>query len=237
MSSMHSPSLEPEDPGSANENADPDTQSNELLSQLAAQGGADLQALLAARAAGQSGGDLGLLSLLAAQGSGSGASSGDALQNLALRLLEQQMTPPQPAPDDPDNSPEELELQRLDALERRRERLEQQRQQMTELKQVLKSLYAETETLRARNDALAAALGACYLCFGEDPVCPECGGNGVPGSLPPDVAAFRQYVLPAVRRIRTAQHYRSRDGSAPMRKEENGHHDQPGEQSPTDPTA
>lgn len=236
MSSMNSPLHEPEDPDPA---ADADIQSNELLSQLAAQNGVDLQSLLAARAAGgQSGGDLGLLSLLATQGAGSSTGgSGDALQNLALRLLEQHMATPQSPPDDPDASEEESELQHLEALERRREHLEQQQQRMTDLKQVLKSLYAEIGTLRARNDALAAALGACYLCFGDDPVCPECGGNGVPGSLQPEAAAFRQYVTPAIRRIRTAQHYRPIDASAPMRKEGNGHRDQHREQPPADPTA
>lgn len=63
----------------------------------------------------------------------------------------------------------------------------------------------ELETLRARSDILARALGACYLCFGNDPVCPECAGRGRPGSLMPEPAEFRFYVLPALRRVRAAE--------------------------------
>ena len=64
---------------------------------------------------------------------------------------------------------------------------------------------AELESLRARNDALAAGLGACYLCFGSDPACQVCGGRGIPGSRPPEPAAYRMYVLPAVQRVRMIQ--------------------------------
>src|SRR5207237_1018273 len=38
------------------------------------------------------------------------------------------------------------------------------------LEQQVSKLCAELEHLRERNDACAAALGACYLCWGEDPV-------------------------------------------------------------------
>ena len=49
-----------------------------------------------------------------------------------------------------------------------------------ELEDTVNRVYAELEALRVRNDALAAALGACYLCFGDDVLCKECGGRGVP---------------------------------------------------------
>lgn len=71
-------------------------------------------------------------------------------------------------------------------------------------------LYAELEALRTRNDALAAAVGACYLCFGDDPLCEECGGRGVPGSLAPEPAAFRKYVHPALHRAQAAESGRRR---------------------------
>ena len=60
----------------------------------------------------------------------------------------------------------------------------------------------ELEQLRHRNDQLAAALGACYLCWGEDPVCPICEGAGVPGASPPRPRYFAVYVLPVLNRLR-----------------------------------
>jgi hypothetical protein len=72
---------------------------------------------------------------------------------------------------------------------------------MQELRETVKDLYAEVKVLRERNDTLAAAIGACYLCFGSDPFCEECGGRGLPGSRPSEPAAYREYVLPAVLRV------------------------------------
>lgn len=74
----------------------------------------------------------------------------------------------------------------------------------------------ELETLRARVDALtavnaslrqglravAAAIGACPRCLGDDDDCMACGGDGVPGMRRPDRDAFARYVIPAVRRAR-----------------------------------
>lgn len=50
-----------------------------------------------------------------------------------------------------------------------------------------------------RQVLLAAALGAC-VCWGEDGGCPECGGRGSAGWVPPDPELFAEYVVPAVRR-------------------------------------
>ncbi len=50
-----------------------------------------------------------------------------------------------------------------------------------------------------RQVLLAAALGACD-CWGEDVDCPECGGKGSAGWVPPDPELFAEYVVPAVRR-------------------------------------
>ena len=82
---------------------------------------------------------------------------------------------------------------------------EERERSMRELRDTVNKVYAELESLRARNDALAAGLGACYLCFGSDPACQVCGGRGVPGSRPPEPAAYRMYVLPAVQRVRMIQ--------------------------------
>jgi hypothetical protein len=63
-------------------------------------------------------------------------------------------------------------------------------------------MFHELEALRERNDLLAAALGACYLCWGEDPACTHCAGTGRPGAALPDRQLFAALVLPGVRRIR-----------------------------------
>jgi hypothetical protein len=60
----------------------------------------------------------------------------------------------------------------------------------------------ELEQLRQRNDQLAAALGACYLCWGDDVDCPVCGGTGVPAAARPDSRYFALYVLPVLNRLR-----------------------------------
>lgn len=70
------------------------------------------------------------------------------------------------------------------------------------LRRIARRMYAELEELRQRNDALAEALGACYLCWGEDSACEACNGNGQPGSAPPDKALFAQYVAPALQAMR-----------------------------------
>jgi hypothetical protein len=63
---------------------------------------------------------------------------------------------------------------------------------------------AEVQALRARNDVLAAALGACHLCWGEDFGCGSCRGRGSPGARRPEPVSFRRYVTPALRRLQEA---------------------------------
>ncbi|HEX7317132.1 MAG TPA: hypothetical protein VF297_24750 [Pyrinomonadaceae bacterium] len=69
------------------------------------------------------------------------------------------------------------------------------------LRRMARSMYAELEELRGRNDMLAAALGACYLCWGENATCEICAGAGAPGAAPPDGELFREVVVPALRRV------------------------------------
>ncbi|AUT64946.1 hypothetical protein C2L65_35675 [Paraburkholderia terrae] len=76
---------------------------------------------------------------------------------------------------------------------------------MLELSDTATRMFEELEVLRVRNDTLAAALGACFLCFGTDFSCTECRGRGKPGARLPEPAAYRDYVLPALRRIRAAR--------------------------------
>jgi hypothetical protein len=53
--------------------------------------------------------------------------------------------------------------------------------------------------LANRNLVLAAAVGACE-CWGEEPVCPVCSGEGSAGWAEPDAQLFADYVEPAVLR-------------------------------------
>ena len=62
-------------------------------------------------------------------------------------------------------------------------------------------LRAELDQLREVNDALAAALGACYLCWGKDAGCPVCHGTGRPGTTMPDKRLFARFVAPVLRTL------------------------------------
>ena len=68
-----------------------------------------------------------------------------------------------------------------------------------QFKRKILRLEKEHEILTERNDLLALALGACPYCWGRDVTC-ECRGHGVPGSRPPDEGAFKEFVLPVVKR-------------------------------------
>ncbi len=94
---------------------------------------------------------------------------------------------------------ERQEQQANEATEITVEEVTNQRESLEKLKSTIKRLYDELQMLRGRNDALAAALGACYLCWGDDPTCPFCSGIGVPAWRPVDDAFFEQWILPAAR--------------------------------------
>jgi hypothetical protein len=63
------------------------------------------------------------------------------------------------------------------------------------------TIEAELAELRINNDRLAAALGACYLCWGTRIECPNCEGRGSTGWADPDKAMFSELIRPALVRI------------------------------------
>jgi len=67
-------------------------------------------------------------------------------------------------------------------------------------------LRYDNELLVEKLDIVAAALGACIYCWGENEVCPTCQGGGKPGRFKPDREAFVEYVVPVVRKIRRLAH-------------------------------
>ena len=71
-----------------------------------------------------------------------------------------------------------------------------------ELREEIQALHTEIKTLRERCDLLASTVGACCLCWGQDPDCRACRGRGKPGYAIPDEELFGKFVLPAMRVLR-----------------------------------
>jgi hypothetical protein len=72
-------------------------------------------------------------------------------------------------------------------------------QEIEEISTQLEAALTEVKLLRERCDTLAAALGACGLCWGQDLGCRACRGQGAPGRSIPDEQLFYEFVVPAVR--------------------------------------
>lgn len=89
-----------------------------------------------------------------------------------------------------------------DAPARRRQ------QALHRLRSRFDAMAEELDELRDRLDRLAAALGACAECWGEDPDCEVCVGTGTPGSFVPDPRLYRTLVSPACRAVRAGRERR-----------------------------
>lgn len=48
---------------------------------------------------------------------------------------------------------------------------------------------------------VAAMVGACAACLGEQPGCEECRGTGKPGWHEPDAAALVRWITPSLQRV------------------------------------
>lgn len=75
----------------------------------------------------------------------------------------------------------------------------------------------ELADLREVNDTLAAALGACHICWGGDPSCAVCAGQGRPGFNRPNARLFTALVVPAVRRVYDERRIETPMASGPTR--------------------
>lgn len=78
-------------------------------------------------------------------------------------------------PDDRDDLIAELS-ERLDASEAR----------LTKMTRIARQLHEAGRIASFRLSRLAAALGACGICWGEDSSCLGCRGRGKPGMIRPD---------------------------------------------------
>ncbi|HEV7780155.1 MAG TPA: hypothetical protein VGO58_02760 [Chitinophagaceae bacterium] len=81
-------------------------------------------------------------------------------------------------------------------------------EQVAFLKQRLKTDGADKTEINARlnylvklNHDLSEALGSCNKCWGEDPGCADCSGNGSPGWRTVNKRLFYLYVLPTLERL------------------------------------
>ncbi len=92
------------------------------------------------------------------------------------------------------------------SLEAKLARKKQALARIERLSQENQELREENQWLRERLEFLAASLGACPDCWGEDQSCSICQGRGAPGSFIPDRDAFAAYVLPAARTIQRYTH-------------------------------
>jgi hypothetical protein len=112
------------------------------------------------------------------------------IQHLQERLTAQH---PEPAPAETNEPPQDQDFEATQAA-----RLAKRNK---ELKRMARSMFDEIQALRARNDMLAAALGACHLCWGEDSECPYCAGAGKVGAYVISLRTFDQVVGPALQQL------------------------------------
>lgn len=167
------------------ENATPKDTRSLLLETLAAQAGG--------------GGGVNVQELLLSQ-LGIADDDADPTMNLIARYLAQSQTEQVESGTAPDEEREEGDSDSPGELDKAR--AEERARSLQRLRQTMEQMYKELEALRERNDNLAAALGACYLCWGEDLDCPVCRGTGHPGSSMPDKSLLVQLVAPAVQQLR-----------------------------------
>ena len=81
-------------------------------------------------------------------------------------------------------------------------------EQLTSVRNKLKQVDAEKQSSFAKmnraeqlNLLLAKALGSCGNCWGEDPNCIVCAGNGISGWQKVNKRLFNLYVLPALEKV------------------------------------
>ena len=90
---------------------------------------------------------------------------------------------------------------------------------VNELLRENRELQMENEDLMGRIEILAAALGACPICWGDDEQCDECQGRGAPGAFLPDKKAFRVFVLPSIQKMQKRRRTRIGMPRQPQHKE------------------
>lgn len=86
-----------------------------------------------------------------------------------------------------------------------REQLAATEDQLERVRHKAKRLLNAHRAAIERLSDLAAALGACGLCWGEDDHCPGCHGRGRPGMVRPDPGSRERLLGPPRRNERAAE--------------------------------
>ncbi|WP_380785938.1 hypothetical protein [Sphingomonas sp. R86521] len=98
---------------------------------------------------------------------------------MMMKLMQSQQAPStEDKPDERDDLIADLS-ERLDAAETR----------LVKMTRVARQLHDANAVAMGRLGRLAAALGACGLCWGDDDLCPGCRGRGGVGMVRPDPVA------------------------------------------------
>lgn len=98
-----------------------------------------------------------------------------------------------------------IDPQRLESIRAMAALRETERAGRAQVLETARRLKRESDGLAAHNEMIAHALGACPHCWGNLDDCEACAGDGVPGTYPPDKAAFDHFVMPAVRQFMTGR--------------------------------
>jgi len=83
--------------------------------------------------------------------------------------------------------PEPVSNDLTDEVLRLAERLAEAEAKNEAMKRQARRLFEAHRGASEKLAELAAALGACGLCWGEDELCPSCRGRGRPGMVRPDL--------------------------------------------------
>jgi|SRR5579871_1373796 len=80
------------------------------------------------------------------------------------------------------------------------EQLQFLREEVKKSKTDKNELMTRFNLITKLNRSLSDALGSCHQCWGDDPDCAVCGGNGSSGWRDINKRLFNNYILPAIER-------------------------------------
>ena len=86
------------------------------------------------------------------------------------------------------------------------ERLDETEAKLDRVTRIAKRLHEAHGRAAARLGELAAALGACGVCWGDDPGCAACRGRGKPGMTRPDFELRARLLGPRRQDVEPAGH-------------------------------
>jgi hypothetical protein len=85
------------------------------------------------------------------------------------------------------------------------------KEQLKKSKEEEQKLISYLDHFLKLNTALSAALGSCENCWGNDPDCDRCGGEGIPGWRPVNKRLYALYVQPCIAKATTGTESSQKD--------------------------